>query len=51
MTKDDFGTIEVTGSLYFVIKREKRWNKKTQAEEIVPIYEQIKGYTSLSYSN
>jgi len=50
-TKDDFGTIQVTGGLYFVIKYEKRWNKKTQSQEVVPIWEAAKGTTSLSYSN
>ena len=51
VTKDDFGTIEVTGGLFWVVKYEKRWNDKTKAQEVVPIWEQIKGVTSLSYQN
>ena len=49
VTKDDFGAIEVTGSLYWVSAIKERWNKKIQAVERVPIYDQAKGVTTLSY--
>ncbi len=50
-TKDDFGAIQVTGSLYWVTKIQERFNKKTQAWEKVPVYDQVKGVTTLSYEN
>ena len=51
VTKDNFGTIELTGSVYWVIKYEKKYNDKTKAVEVVPIYEKAGGTTSISYHN